>query len=122
MVSMSLIRLIPVIVSLFLLSAHFYRAGIMALAIALPACLLLLFVRNRYAARFLQILLVLGAIEWVRTVIVLVLERQSMGRPWIRLAFILGTVAILTFSSALVFRSKSLRKRYLSGPRPKQKG
>ena len=112
---MNLIRLLPVILSLLLLAAHFYRAGIMFLVICIPASALILFVRTQWVARVVQGILVLGGIEWIRTLITLVMLRQDMGRPWIRLVVILGAVAIMTISSALVFRLKSLRERYKSG-------
>jgi hypothetical protein len=32
--------------------------------------------------------------------------------PWVRMAVILGVVALFTAFSSLVFRSKGLRKRY----------
>ena len=112
---MNLIRLLPVILSLLLLAAHFYRAGIMFLVICIPASALLLFVRAQWSARVVQGILVLGGIEWIRTLVMLAMMRQDMGRPWARLALILGTVAVMTISSALVFRIKALRERYKSG-------
>jgi hypothetical protein len=87
----------------------------MFLVICIPASAFLLFVRTQWAARIVQGILVLGGIEWIRTLVVLAMLRQDMGRPWIRLAVILGAVAVMTISSALVFRLKSLRERYKSG-------
>ncbi len=113
--SMNLIRLLPVIICLLLLAAHFYRAGIIVLVIGILASALLLFIRTQWAARVVQVILVLGGVEWIRTLVALVLLRQDMGRPWIRLAVILGVVALMTISSALIFRLKSLRERYKSG-------
>jgi hypothetical protein len=111
---MNLIRLLPVLISLLLMAAHFYRAGIMILVICIPASALLLLVRAQWAVRVVQGILVLGGIEWIRTLVTLVMQRQDMGMPWIRLAVILGVVALVTASSALVFRLKSLRERYKS--------
>ncbi len=112
---MNVIRLLPVILSLLLLSAHFYRAGIMFLVIGTLASGLFLFVRSYWAARIMQGILLIGGIEWIRTLVILAMQRQDMGRPWVRLAVILGVVAVLTISSALVFRLKSLREWYKSG-------
>ncbi len=112
---MNLIRLLPVILSLLLLTAHFYRADIMFLVIFIPASALLLLVRTQWAVRVVQGILILGGIEWIRTLVMLVMLRQDMGMPWIRLAVILGVVAVITIASALIFRLKSLRKRYESG-------
>jgi hypothetical protein len=38
--------------------------------------------------------------------------RKTIGEDWGRLALILITVALLTACSGLVFRGKSLKKRY----------
>ena len=109
---MNFFKLIPVILSFLLLGAHFYRAGLLlfaALALILP---LLLFIKQKWIARLSQALLVIGALEWVRTLLKIVDIRQTMGMPWTRLAMILGSVALLTGLSALVFQSRSLKERY----------
>jgi hypothetical protein len=36
----------------------------------------------------------------------------ALGQPWVRLVVILGTVALLTAASALVFRNPRLKARY----------
>jgi len=106
------LKLLPVIVSFLLMAAHFYRAGQLILAglcIAIPA---LLFLRESWVVRFFQMALLLAAAEWLRTLTVFAEFRIESGQPWTRLALILGTVALLTALSALVFRAKSLRQRY----------
>jgi len=60
-----------------------------------------------------QIVFVLGAIEWIRTTLIIISERQSNGESWIRVAIILGAVAVFTFCSGMLFSwSCSLRKIY----------
>jgi len=112
---MSFLRLLPVFISLALLAAHFLRAG----QTALVAVSLLLFIpmlfRNAWVPRLIQLVLVLGAVEWLRTLYNVAQIRMDMGMPWTRLAIILGGVALFTALSALVFRSKALRKRYSTG-------
>jgi hypothetical protein len=112
---MNLVKLLPVLLSGLLLSAHFLRAGLPALVILSLAFPALLLIRRRWAARLVQIILVLGTLEWVRTLLVLVIERYQAGQPWWRLAIILGLVALFTGSSALLFRCRSLRNRYRLG-------
>lgn len=109
---MNIVRLLPVILSILLLSAHYFRAGFVVLVIVISSSLLLLLIRKPWVVRVIQVELVIGGIEWIRTTIHLVLMRQSMSMPWIRLAIILGSVSLLTFCSLLVFRSVSLRRRY----------
>jgi len=109
---MNFLRLLPVILSMLLLGAHFYRAGFIVLVVILFASLFLLFIRQTWIVRVIQVELVIGGLEWFRTTYNLVMMRQSMNMPWTRLAIILGSVALFTFCSSLVFRSKSLKKRY----------
>ena len=102
----------PILLSAVLLAAHFLRAGDfvpMLVSLAAPALLLL---RYTWVPLVLQSALVIAALEWLRTLIVLAQERQALGAEWTRLALILGGVALLTASSALVFRSRRLRGRY----------
>ncbi len=109
---MNLLRLIPVILSMLLLAAHFYRAGYLILVIAMLLGPLVLFICKPWTARVIQVVLVLGGIEWIRTLINLATIRQSVGAPWERLALILCGVALFTIASALVFSLRSLKKRY----------
>ena len=109
---MNFIKLLPVILSLLLLGAHLLRYGNIPLVLLTASLLPVLLVRRPWVARLFRIVLVVGAIEWVRTLVVLVRIRQAEGGPWIRLTVILGAVAALTICSAFVFRSRSLRERY----------
>jgi hypothetical protein len=59
-----------------------------------------------------QGVLVLGALEWVRTLLTLVAECCAYGLLWGRLAIIIGLVAVFTGCSALLFHGRSLRKYY----------
>lgn len=109
---MNLFRLLPVILSMLMLGAHFYRAGHLLLAFGALLALGLLFSRRPLAARLMQGLLVTGAVEWLATAGRLVISRQAQGLPWLRLATILGLVALTTLLSALVFRTNGLKSRY----------
>ena len=98
------LRALPVVLSALVLAAHFYRSRslpLVALSLALP---LLLLVRERWSARAVQAGLVLGALEWVRTLAFFAGQRMEVGRPWGRLAAILGVVAVLTALSALAVK------------------
>lgn len=110
---MKFLRLTPVILSLLLLGAHFYRAGLPVLSGFCAGALLLLFVRSAWIPRLFQLLLVLGALEWLRSLYFFAAMRIAFGEPWARLAMILGGVALFTALSALVFRSKNLRDYYI---------
>ena len=118
---MNLLRLLPVILSMLVLGAHFYRAGHLLLAGGALLALGLLFIRRPLPARLIQGLLVAGAVEWLATAGRLVMVRQAQGLPWLRLMLILGLVALCTLLSALVFRTSGLKARY-NLPQKKQGG
>ncbi|MEE9612832.1 MAG: hypothetical protein V3W19_16385 [Desulfatiglandales bacterium] len=118
---MNFFRLLPVILSALILGAHFFRAGgllFVLIALAIPVILL---IHRPWVARLVQIILVGGGLEWVRTLVRLASERQAIGEPWNRLAIILGGVAILTACSALLFSLSALRKLYSLGPNKENK-
>lgn len=112
---MNFLRLLPAILSLLLLGAHFSRHNL-SLLIVVPLVLLgLLFLCEPWVARLVQWVLVLASLEWLRTAVVLALQRQDQGMPWARSAVILGAVCVFSLASALVFRSAGLRARYRLG-------
>ena len=109
---MNLVRLLPVILSFGLLAAHFSRANMFPLVVVSLVIPFLLLIRRAWVARGVQILLLLGAVEWIRAMFGYIEVRKSIGEDWGRLAIILVTVALLTACSTLVFRGTSLKKRY----------
>jgi len=109
---MNFLRVLPVILSLLLLGAHFYRGGLPAVSVACLALPLLLLLRKSWVPRLFQVLLLLGALEWLRTLYGFVAMRIAFGEPWLRLAIILGAVALATGLSGLVFRVRKLRIFY----------
>ena len=109
---MSLVRLFPVFFSFLLIAAHFQRAGLSILAVA---CLLapgLLYFTRLWSIRILQTLMFLASLEWIRTLIYLVQLRQGADMPWMRLAIVIGAVALFTAASTLVFRHRSIKRKY----------
>ncbi len=109
---MNFVRLLPVFISFLLIGAHFLRAGATFLAlICLLAPCLLIFTRP-WSVRLVQALLILSAVEWLRTLIHLVQLRMEMGFDWIRLAIILGGVILFSAGSALIFLHPDIKKKY----------
>ncbi len=102
---MQAVRLVPVLLSFGVLAAHFSRAGEAALAGAVLGLPLLLVLRRRWVVRVLELVLALGALEWVRTMLRLVDLRRAHGLPYLRLVAILGVVAAVTLASALLVES-----------------
>jgi len=109
---MNTVRLLPVILSLILLAAHYYRAGMLPMAVVILGSGLTLLVRQKWSVRIIQTELRIGAIEWVVAGYRLVMVRQDMHMHWMRLAVILSVVAFFTVCSVFVFRFRPLRDRY----------
>ena len=109
---MNILRLLPVILAFGLLAAHFSRANMPPAVVVSLIIPFLLLIRKPWIARSIQILLLLGALEWIRSMVGYIQVRKEIGEDWGRLAIILITVALLTACSGLVFRGKSLKKRY----------
>lgn len=113
---MNFLRLLPVILSLVLLAAHFlFHTGQVAVAILPLFFLIPLFLRQAWVPWLLELILLLGTVEWVRTLVVGVSQKSALGKDWYRYAMILGAVALFTHLSSLVFRSKALRNWYAGG-------
>ena len=102
-----------IILSFLVLGAHFLRVGalpLVALSLFLP--FLLLLSPRPWVARVLQVALVLAGLEWLRTMFTLIAGRQASGDPWVRMAVILGVVALMAFVSAATFQLRPLRDFY----------
>lgn len=107
-----IVRLIPVIFSLLILAAHFSRINVLPLTILSILFVGLLFWRNKWVPRLIQLSLILGAAEWTRIIYVYIEQRNVTGEDWQRLAIILGGVALFTLLSALMFETKVLKENY----------
>ena len=109
---MIVLQLLPVVLSLMILGAHFLRAGSVVMVAVVVVLLSMLCVRRRWAARTVQVALVLGMVEWGRTLMTLASARAENGEPLLRMALILGSVALVTGLSTLVFRAARVRSWY----------
>jgi hypothetical protein len=103
---------VPIVLSLIVLGAHFMRYGDTLFVSGTLVLLALLFVRQPWVARLLQVVLILGALEWLYTLYGLVQIRTTLGEPYTRMAIILGLVASVTACSALAFQSQVLKGVY----------
>ena len=110
-----MLAFVLIVLSLLVLGAHFLREGNTPFVIACLLLIGLLPVRHVLVARFVQAALVLGALEWLWTLYRLVEVRVALEQPYIRMTVILVVVATMTFCSALLFRTRSLREVYRAG-------
>ena len=109
---MLMLQFTPILFAALLLAAHSLRGGNLAAMMVSLGFLALLVVRRPLAATILQLGLVAGALEWARTALVLVQARREMGEPFLRLAAILGGVAVATALCLLVFRWRRVRRHF----------
>ena len=103
---------ILVVFSLVILGAHFMRYGDSIGVLGSLVLIALLIVRRPWVVRLTQVVLIFGALEWVRTLYELVQVRAAHGQPFIRMVVILGIIVAITFCSALLFQSPTLKRIY----------
>lgn len=106
------LKILPIIFCAILMAAHLMRIGYLLLQIISLLIPFLLLWKNKTAVIIIQVFLILSGFEWIRTLLFYVLLRIENGQDWIRLALIIGTVALINFASLLVFRSKLMKERY----------
>ena len=94
------------------MAAHLSRADMFILLIISLLIPFLLIWKSKISARAIQLFLVLYGLEWIRTLIYYARIRVENGEDLLRLALILGVVAISNFATILVFRSKFMKERY----------
>ena len=109
---LTFLLLFPAIISLIIMSAHVLRTGHVVLAILLFFSSFLLLIKNKVAARVVQIILFSSGIEWLRTLYLLIQQRLAENKPMARMVIILSAVACVAFLSGLSFFTKSLKSRY----------
>lgn len=98
--------------ALVMLGAHFYRAASWPSVLACLALLSVLLWRRPWVPRLMLVAMLLGSLQWLWSAFWLVQQRQALGQPWQRLAFILLAVALATVASTLVFRNARVRQWY----------
>jgi len=109
---MNALRIVAVVFSLLVLGAHFLRGGNVALCALCVGLVGLLRVRRPWARRTLQVVLGLGAIEWLRLTFEIAEARARVGEPWERMAVILVSVAVVAALAAVGLESDRMRRRF----------
>ena len=94
------------------MAAHLSRANMIVLMVISLLFPFILFWKSKISARAIQIVLVLFGLEWIRTLIYYARIRIENGEDWLRLALILGAVAIFNFTIILIYRSRYMIERY----------
>jgi hypothetical protein len=111
-------RLIPAVVSLLTLGAHFLRRGQIAACVVCVALCALLALRRAWVPLLLQAALAVGTVEWLGTTVLLTRARAHEGGPVLRLVLILGSVTAFTAASAWLVGSRHVRAHYTTPAPP----
>lgn len=106
------VRLLPVLFSALLFSAHISRAGYNIPAVIFLLLIGTLFIKKTYILRAWQIVLGLATLIWIQTGVAYVQTRMNMDMPWIRLAFIMAAIVLFTAFSAWWMENKKIKKFY----------
>lgn len=110
---MTALLMLPAVLALLTLAAHVLRLGNLVWTLELVVLtLLLLALRRRWVLRLTQLVLLVGTVEWVRTLRADAAERIASGLPYQRLVFILGGTALVTALAALLLQTRRMRARY----------
>ena len=106
------LALFPLLCSILLIAAHFYRSGSLLLtSVSLIFSLLLIF-RKHWVPRLVTVFLLLSAAEWLRTMLVFIEQYQEADKSWTRLAIILTSVSLFTALSTLTCKTPAMQKKY----------
>ena len=105
-------KIIPVVMAMLLLAAHFLREGKGALALVCLFIPFLLLINKRWALALVQVVMFLGAMVWLQTTIALVQQRWAMDEPWLRMLVILAGVTGFTLFATYRLGSDSVRRYY----------
>lgn len=108
----NIMKILPIVLCSLLMAAHLGRANMFILQYISLLIPFLLFWKNKISARAIQLFLILYGFEWIRMIFYYARIREAKGEDWLRLAIILGVVALLNFATVLAFRTKSMKERY----------
>ncbi len=112
---MTVLLLLPAILSVLVLAAHFLRSADYLPVLGLLALVPLLGLRRSWVALVARATLWLGAGVWLYTGARFTLERLRLGEPYLRMVIILGGVAAFTALSSFVFSHRRLRDWFGAG-------
>lgn len=106
---------LPALLVLWITGAHFLRGGDVWLTAVWAASPLLFFLRHGWVRRAAQAALAFSMVLFLDLGMRLVNMRMMLGEPWLRLAVIMGAVALVAAIAAILFETTSLRERYEDG-------
>ncbi len=105
-------KIIPYILTCVLIAAHFMRASNGFMVIVSTLFPLMLFIKKPWVPMISQIFAYLGAGLWLGTTLDIAKERLMMGDDWIRMAAILGVVALFSAWSGILLNHDKVTEHY----------
>jgi len=108
------LRIVPLLIASFLLSAHFLRGGSIGLVVVTLLVPLLLLIKKRWSLLVVQLSAYAAAAVWLYTTLVLVQERMMFARSWSIAVIILGSVTLFTIFAGLLLNSRVMKNKYPS--------
>lgn len=109
---MTILYLMPLTFSILLLTLHFFRGDNLPAMLLSLLLFIVLFIRRPWAARTLQVCLLLGSVEWIRTAISIAIARSDAGELFMRLVTILGCVSLFTVCSLFTLKTSRIRSYF----------
>ncbi len=106
------VRLLPVLFSALLFSAHISRAGYNIPAVIFLLLIGTLFIKKTYILRTWQVVLGLASLIWIQAAVGYIQTRMQMDMPWIRLLFIMIAIVLFTAFSAWWMENKKIKEFY----------
>lgn len=102
----------PVVISFWLLSAHFLRMGDWVGFVILLIFPLLLVIKRPLIVRIMQLSLIFSSLAWMQITYQMLMTRMMMGDDWQRLTVIMGGVICFTLLSACTFFHSRLEHHF----------
>ena len=95
-----------------MLGAHFMRGSEPFLTIVCILTPFILLIKKRFSLILVQVMAYAGGSVWIYTIIEIARRRIEYGQPWIRMAIILGAVALITVLAGLLLNSRKMKEKY----------
>ena len=106
------VRLLPVFFSTLIFSAHVSRHGAQIIAIIILIILLTLFYKKEITIKIWTVYLIIMAVEWTRTMALIIMGRIQSGQDWTKIPIILGSIILFTLFSAFWINRQSIKNVY----------
>ncbi|RKZ07683.1 hypothetical protein DRQ25_10975 [Candidatus Fermentibacteria bacterium] len=98
----NILRIVMTIIALLLAGAHYGRAGDTILKYLFVALPLLLLIRKKWSDMILAVSISITVPVWIHTTLNIIAVRKAAEIPWLRMAIILGGVALFSLIAAFI--------------------